>query len=199
MCSPTSWRMRLITAVRSSWWLARRATGCRAPLLTGYGNGKGVLHDAIEDRTPSRGRTARHRVSARGPAGAAGVFRAGSPGGHAVAHLRRRPGHSRVDRDAGRVRPREPRALDSGAGGLFPGNNRGPATAVSRVHDAGRGFRGCRGAEFRRGADVPDRPAACAPRDVARTLSTISPRKATWTLTCFSSPSSYSWGSRPLR
>src|ERR1051325_112141 len=199
MCSPTSWRMRLITAGRSSWSLARRATGCRARLLTGSGNGKGVLHDAIQDRTNprgsvrrwllARGRTAHDRLSAGGAAGGAGVFRAGSPGGHAVADVRRRPGDSRVDRDAGRVRPRDPRALDSGAGGLFPGNNRGPATAVARVHAAGRGLLGHRGAEFRRGADLPDRPAACAPTDVARTLSTISPRKATWTLSCFSSPS----------
>src|ERR1051326_6926299 len=120
MCSPTSWRMRLFTAVRSSWSLARRATGCRAPLLTGYGNGKGVLHDAIEDRTPSRGsirrwllargRTARHRVSARGPAGAAGVSGVAPPVAHVGPPLRPRPGHSGVDRDAGRVRPRDPRA-----------------------------------------------------------------------------------------
>src|SRR5207253_5581846 len=39
MCSPTSSRMRLITVVRSSWWPARRATGCRGRPQAGCGNG----------------------------------------------------------------------------------------------------------------------------------------------------------------
>ncbi len=72
---------------------------------------------------------------------------------------------------------------------VVPSSHRGPATAFSRVHAAGRHFLGRRGDEFRRGADVPDRPTACAPTDFARSLSTISPRKATWTLSCFSSHS----------
>src|SRR5207253_11497351 len=42
MFSPTSSPMRLITAARSSWWLARRVTGCRGRSLTGCGNGRHV-------------------------------------------------------------------------------------------------------------------------------------------------------------
>src|SRR3990172_6272884 len=40
MCSPTSWRMMLITVDRSSWWPAKPATGCRGRSQTGCGNGR---------------------------------------------------------------------------------------------------------------------------------------------------------------